>query len=122
MGRSATELRVLRKQTSVFIAGDPTPLALSRREKESNGAGGWRFVGPPSTLDPQDFHVVAAGETTTLRQTADGRQVAPTHNVIGEWDADIRQYDQFDYNGKTYVVLWVNADLEYVTHAEAAPR
>lgn len=122
MSRGALELQVLRKQTEAFIAADPTAVPLTRRTRQANGAGGWRFVAPNTILPVQQFHIVAAGENVVLREGPDGRQVATSHNIVGAYDADIQKFDLFEYNGIPYMVLWVNADLEYVTHAEAAPR
>jgi hypothetical protein len=113
------EAKIQRRLTEAFIAADVTVLELTRTPRMSNGAGGWT-IGTPVPLSPQRFRLIPSGDGATERLTADGRKVEPSYMLMGEYNADLRRFDEFELDGRRYQVVFVNANRSYETKGEVA--
>jgi hypothetical protein len=121
--RSSAELAVQQANTAAFIAVDPVPLALARRTRTPNGAGGYR-LGGPSLLEPQVFRLVRQpnkGETGE-RVLLDGTTVQVTHHLVGSADADVEEGDSFTFEDQDYEVVHVWNVGGYEVKAEVTTR
>jgi hypothetical protein len=114
---------VLRKQTSQFIAENPTDVVITRQVMKDDGAGGSIPDGPPSSLDPQRVRVVIKSLNQQIEfRTVEGEVLKPEYSIVGEYDADIREGDSFTYDGNRIEVVFVFSIGDYERRAEAVRR
>jgi hypothetical protein len=96
------------KQTEAFINENPVDVVVTRRTKQANNSGGWKWTNPQN-LDPQTMRKV--GTTTPVsRETADGKTVLPNAVMIALPDADLQIGDLFTIEGRDHEVVWVDSD------------
>jgi hypothetical protein len=117
---AAAELAIQRKLTDWFIRADEQQIALIRKTKVPNGAGGYREVA--TTLAPQGFRLIPLQDSTgeSSRTTADGKQVTPSYMLQGRHDCNMQRYDQFILDGKRYEVFFIIENRQYQVKGEVA--
>lgn len=120
---STQEKIALRRQTSAFIAADPTSIIFSRAEMVPNGAGGSR-LDAPSTVSPQTVKMQAPSTSGSQgeRNLLDGQVVQVDYVLVCEWDADVKRGDWFYLNGVKYEVVTVRSTADYEIKAEVTNR
>jgi hypothetical protein len=115
-----TELNVLRKQTTAYIAANPVAVALVRTVLVDDGAGGKKpaSVGP---LSPQTVRIIQQNDLRTgvERRTVAGEVVRPTLAMLTEWNANVEEGDTFTWNDLSLEVVWIT-DLGYEKTCEVA--
>lgn len=118
-GIPAVELRVLRRNTTAFIAADDRQVTLSRKATATTGTGGSRpgaaVPVPTQTLRllPQD------ASSSTERSLPDGRVVKPSWVLLGDYTADLRRGDTFLLpDGTTGEVVYVHEKRDYEVKGE----
>lgn len=95
------------KQTRQFIAEDPFALALTRVERNSDGAGGW-VDGDPAPVAAQTVRLVPANPSANSEtRTVGGETLKTMYSIVAMPDADIREGDSFDVNGARHEVVIV---------------
>jgi hypothetical protein len=99
-------LHVMRRQTSRFIAENPSDVVVTRTTEVSDGAGG-TTRGPATPLPPQRVRVVPQTMLTESR-TSSGEMLRPDAAMVAEWDANIQRDDTIAHNGFTYRVSFVH--------------
>lgn len=114
---AAGELKWQRKQTEAFIAADPRSIALDRRVRTSDGAGG--FVnGALTTMASQTFRLLPQEDGATARTTAEGETATPEYMLMGRWDADMQRWDEFRIGTRRYQVVFISENRQYETKGE----
>lgn len=113
------ELTFLRASTKAFVDTDPVELEITRTYRDDDGAGGW--VERDEVL-PETRRVKIQPKSTTgnapTRTAPNGQVLNITHELVGEWDVDIRRGDTFTWKGDTYDVAYVDESKDYVLFAE----
>lgn len=122
-GIPAAELRVMRRNTREFIAGDPRDVVLTRVPRLPNGTGGTR-PGVAAPLPPQTLRLLPQdASTSTERRLPDGTVVVPTWVLLGEHTADILRGDSFPLpDGTTGEVVYVHEKRAYQVKGEVVAR
>lgn len=115
----SAEAAIQRRLTEEFIAADVDVIQLTRTPRLSNGAGG-RTLGTPEPLSPQRFRLIPSQDGAAERLTADGRAVTPSYNLMGEHNADMERFDEFELDGRRYQIVFINANRSYETKGEVA--
>lgn len=121
MGVSEAELGAQRRITKMFIAADSITVTLLRSVFTPDGAGG-EVRGEPAPLAPQVMRLIPAGDGAQERFTSNGQAVKPTYMLMGEHDADMERWDEFEVDGITYEIVFVNQNRQYQVKGEAAYR
>lgn len=104
---TTTDVKVAQEITRQFINENPIEVSLLRRVKVQTSSGGWRLAGS-APMVPQRFRLVPGQiYADTVRTTSDGRQIHPSHTIVGMYDADVANYDLFLVGDKKYEVVWV---------------
>lgn len=116
MAIADVELAVQRKTTAWFIKADPFECVLIRKVKVGNGAGGYTIVDVPQA--PQTLRMVPLQDSTSERQTPDGRVVRPGYMLVGEHTASIERLDIFVKDGRRCEVVFVVENQQYQVKAE----
>lgn len=114
----ALETKVNRRLTSEFIAADPKDISILRRTKESDGAGGYKWVDPTDPLTAQRIRLIPQNRDIHERETSLGTKVTPHLILLAEYDADIQRFDQYIDQGYVYEVVWVYEKRTYETKAD----
>lgn len=125
----AVELSIHRQNTKAFIDSDPAVLAIVRPGEVRTDAGGRKKSYDAEPLAPQTFRLIPVSDSPEEIKTSTGRLTAPKYTIMASWDADIQQWDHFDFQGVTYEVAtpirpshtsnpyWLKADV--VVHRNA---
>lgn len=102
---STVERIMSRRQVDAEIKADPVMIVLTRQEKVSDGAGGWR-LSEPRDLDPQEVAIVPAKRRLSdmLVNTELGDVVNAPFIVLGRYNLDIERGDHFTWNGDDFKV------------------
>lgn len=117
----ATELRVLRRQTTSYIAANPESVSLVREVRLDDGAGGY-MEGNPSTIAAQTVRIIQKSESeATERRNRDGEVVRPSVVLLAEWDANVQVGDEFVWEGMRAEVVYIS-DMKYELVCEVAAR
>lgn len=111
----AAEAAVQRQLTAWFIAADVEAVVLERPTKTSNGAGGFKKTFAP--LAPQEMRLIPQGSGVE-RNLEDGRVVASTHVLMGNYGADMLRGDTFSLGGRDYEIVFINENREYEVKGE----
>jgi hypothetical protein len=86
------ELRAKRRQTTDFIAAHPTSLVLQTVSLSRTASGG-ELKGPAVPRLVQQLRLIdqstAGGNTPGLIRAGDGAQRKVTHQLLGDWDAEM---------------------------------
>lgn len=118
-GIAATELRILRRNTTAFIMADEREITLSRKTTTGTGTGGSR-PGVATPLPTQTLRLLPQAESTsTERALPDGRVVKPTWVLLGEYTADMKRGDTFSLpDGTVGEVVYVHEKKDYEVKGE----
>lgn len=119
MGIRDGELSAQRKNTKWFNEADSFPCTLQRRPKVPNGSGGFTW-GVAAPVPEQALRLVPLQDATggAERQTSDGVAVRPRYVLLGEAGADIRRFDRFAKDGRSYEVVYVIENVQYQVKGE----
>ncbi len=97
------ELNAQRQSTRAFIAADPLTLPLYRIAKAATPSGGFRKIVPAEPdVGEQVFRLLPTSDRTPEVRTSFGRLVVPTYTLLAQFDANLRRWDQFEYEGVRY--------------------
>lgn len=118
----ATEIRELRKSTEDLIAYDHVAVSLSRTEYERSPGGGVRKAGAPTVQDPKDRYFGDVIQDPHVIQTEAGEETVTSKVLIGPYDDDIQEGDEFTVAGHDYKVAEVIPDHTYETRAWVIDR
>ena len=122
-GIPAIELRMMRRNTTAFIAADDRQITLTRTPRLNNGTGGTR-PGTPTPLPTQTLRLLPQAESTSTERTLpDGRVVKPTWVLLGDYTADMLRGDTFPLpDGTTGEVVYVHEKRDYEVKGEVISR
>lgn len=113
-----TELETKREATNYFIQDNPITIPLTRNDRVRTPTGGYKDE--ERTLVGQDFRIVgSAGLNQPEAQTNVGTVANYGIQIVGYWDADVEDGDEFTINGGRYKVTFVYPDRAYRTIAQA---
>lgn len=119
------ELRVMRRNTTSFIAADDRPVTLKRTSPVPNGTGGTK-PGVPTSLPTQTMRLLPQAESpSTERTLPDGRVVKPTWVLLGEYTASMERGDTFVISESPLVtgeVVYVHEKRDYEVKGEVIMR
>lgn len=110
------ELQVQRKISNVFIEADGQTIALLRRPRGADGAGGV-LVGAAEPLPAQRFRLLPQEDGATARTTAEGETATPEYMLMGPWDADMARFDEFMIGSTRYQIVYID-DRQYEIKGE----
>lgn len=97
--------RALARSLKNFIDEHPVDIVVTRTERVSDGAGGFRDL-PPADLPPQRVRVVQQnlrGAATALLMPA-GDIDRDVRVVVGPVTTDLKRGDEFSYDGARWEV------------------
>jgi len=97
------------KQTAAFIRARSELVALSRKTKVDDGAGGYKWINP-TPIPAQKMRMIPTRPVTDqppLRTTSDGREVTPNWFLVLLPDADIQLHDQASIRGIRLEVVFI---------------
>jgi hypothetical protein len=100
----AREINYQRDNTKAFIDSDPVELTLTHQEMARSAEGGQTLT-PVAETSTHIFRLIPQSDVMTSVQTPDGTQLIPTYVLLGEYDADIRQWDLFELNNVKFIVV-----------------
>jgi len=110
---------VARRNTREWIKIDPVTITLRRPTYVESEAGG-KVRSNPATLSPQVFRITPfSGQVWDRTKTTpdEGRVADVTQSLVGYYDADVQQNDEFDWvkDGVTgiYKVVHVSPHRHY---------
>lgn len=114
---------VLRKQTSRFIAENPTEIIVMRQTMVDDGAGGMIAQGEPTPLPAQTMRIVIKSLNQQIEfRTVSGEVTNPEYSVVAEYDADLLEGDYFTYDNSRIEVVFAYSVGGYERRAEAVRR
>lgn len=110
-------------QTQAFIDERPIEVVITRKEKVTTAAGGYRWANPEA-LPPQVMRLVEMLriQGRESRMDSDGKLVVPTHIAVMMPDSDIQIHDSFPAYDGTWEVVWVSKLPEWRWQAEVVGR
>ena len=110
------------KQTRQFINESPTTIALSRVERNDDGAGG-TIDGNPIPVEPQTVRIIPANPSSASEvRTVSGEVLKTQYSIVALPDADIREGDSLLINGARHeVAIGINIG-GYELRAEVVRR
>lgn len=116
-GLSFGELTVQRRLTKIFIACDPTDLALTPRTRVRTPTGGWSYVDGPAR-PTQRFKLIRMSANQKPTTTVDGQVRIIDFTLLGLWDAQVGLYDYWrDDASHVYEVVEIVPEIGYQTKA-----
>lgn len=106
-------LDVLRRSTNLFIADDPTIIALTPNTRLPDGIGGYDLF-PETQRDPQEFKLIAVSASLDgLTQTEGGSSRNWTYVLLGRYDAIAEIGDTWIDGNTTYRVTALMQENDY---------
>ena len=113
------EMRALRESTLDLIKSRPHEIALIRKgEFERTASGGQKRAGVTTTLPAVKRYFGGVSGNPLVIENQTGRQVTASYVLVGDWNDDIREHDEFELFGKRYMVVSVDdASRGYQTKA-----
>ena len=111
---------VLRRQTRQFIAENPTNIMITRTPQVPDGSGGVTS-GDPESVGPVTVRIIEGGFPTGAR-SLQGEVETPDFVLIGEYQANIKDGDIFQYGDYTLEVERVMQDKTYKVIAKLEKR
>jgi hypothetical protein len=115
MAVSRVEALMARRQVTAMIERDEVTIIPHRREKISDGAGGWTW-GPYEEQDPVVCSIIPAKRR--LAQMTENTELGDVTKypfvVLAHHDADLLRDDWFTWNGDDFQVkfLYVKTEIE----------
>lgn len=111
--------------TQQFIDYRPVEVTIRRPVVTISPAGG-RVRGAPITVGTWTVRPVegsaVGGHAGSERLTSDGALAVPTHRVTAMPDCEVQRFDEFDWDGKTWEVLWVSRMPEWRVEMQVIGR
>jgi hypothetical protein len=104
-----------RRQVQAEINSDPVEILPSRRTKVDDGAGGWRYAGPPTPIDKPLRVLIAPAKrrlSDMVVNTELGQVIDYPYIVLARHDADIERDDTFFWQGEEYQVKSIHIKTE----------
>jgi hypothetical protein len=103
-----TEILLRRKNLLAYIAADPQIIVLTRYPRIDDGAGGWR-KGTPVEVGPQTMRLVPYKRrlSSLTDMVTAGEIPNAQYSLIGQYNADVERYDEFDLHGEWMKVIGV---------------
>lgn len=114
---NGAELAIQREMTRAFINTDPVDVVLTRRERISNDSGGY-VLAFPSPLPSQRVKFIPQQDVALRGDTSDGTLAEQRYVLLGVYDADFKQDDEFTLNGRRYRIGNVKEPNGYERKAE----
>lgn len=116
-------MSVLRRQTHAFINSNLISIRLTRYSKTSTTAGGWTLT-KVAELISQDARLVFSSNKnqSVTRVLPDGRVVIVDATLVMLPDADVEVGDEFEYDGKTWVVGSIQKTINESLNAGVGAR
>lgn len=111
-----SELKAQRRISRAFIDADSRSVVLLRGAFTSDGAGG-KIRGEGVPLAAQRMRLIPQEDGATARTTAEGETATPEYMLMGEWDADMERFDEFELDGVRYQIVYVD-DRQYELKGE----
>lgn len=108
----ALELKLQVETTRAFILADPEDLVLLRRDKISDGSGGFYFDNEQS-LPSQTARLIPQNDRVPEVVTSDGKRGMPEFVILLEPDADVQRYDQFQWKNVRWEIAHLHLKPEY---------
>jgi len=123
VARNRQETRVQRRLLRKFVDAEPADIVLFRPTMTGTVAGGL-VKGTPTPLAAQHFRLVPFKKRLTqiTRDTPDGNIINLAYVLIGEWDADVKPGDYFEWENGVYDVLSIEPNRSYRTAANITYR
>lgn len=121
---NAYELEINRRNTTAYIASDPTDVVFRSRARVSDGEGGFT-MSDGDLLPAQRVRIVTPRTTTAVeRRNIDGEVVTPEAMLVMEWDAAVEEGWTFTHDEREWEVVFVTDDFagKYQKHAEVVSR
>ena len=117
----------LRRDTSKFIAVAPSVILMEGYDLQPSPLGGTRLTpnGPrmPITVTMSENSSSLVNRKNNPEDgSTPGRQDTHEYIVLGTYDADIRKYDEFNFDGYRYQITSVMLDNGYEKRATAVRR
>lgn len=121
--RNQTETRIHRKLTREFINAEPQRIKILRPNLVQTPAGGLT-KSDPHPLEEQTFRLVPFKKRLTkmTRDTPDGNIINLEYVLIGEYDADVKPGDYFEFETGMYDVISIEPNRAYRTAANVTYR
>jgi hypothetical protein len=124
---AAAELVVNKANTKAFIDNDPSTITINRDTYISDGAGGKKKSGSPTTtyvglvvrMIPQGADNATSNPIT---QTTNGSLDRPDFVLLGEAPLDIQRNDYFTWRGETWEVISIRKSPTYETKVDVRVR
>lgn len=98
------ELQINRDNTAAFIAADPVELILTRVVKDEDGAGGYKNV-KHQMPNSQRFRMIPSNDRMPEVIASNGTYPRPEYTLLGEWDADLMEDDEFEFQEVVYKII-----------------
>lgn len=117
MALSELERAVQLRQTKAFIDADRDQLVFTRKNRQRDGAGGWRLVGAgePRTID---CRMIPESEHSEEVSTSDGRSLKPSYTVLLMPGSDVQRYDSFMFQDEEFEIASLTEN-DYEVKAKA---
>lgn len=101
-----SELEVNRANTKAFIDADPVSVVFERKDKESDGEGGYVWgEGVLPAPEPQTMRLIPQSDSMPVIQTPDGFQRTPGYVLLGEWNSSMEIWDYFTIGTTKYQIV-----------------
>ncbi len=120
------ELEINRRNTTAYIASDPTDIRFRSRARVSDGEGGTVWD-DGDLLPAQRVRIVTPRSSSTgdrERRNVDGEAETPEIMLVMEWDAAVESGWTYTHDDKQWEVIFINDDFsgKYQKHAEVISR
>lgn len=110
------ELEELRRTTNDLISEDSVEISLSRSVWVRTPAGGTR-PGPPEQLEAKRRFFGSVTGDPRYVQYAEGEQVVANYVLVGPYDDDIKEKDEFVVGTSKFKVVEVHPDTSFEVRA-----
>lgn len=113
---SGYPLEAQREATLDLISEEPTAIVLSRFVSLRTPSGGTK----PAAVVPQPEKIRFFAPTSSAERwitTTQGERLEVDYVLIGTFDDDIQENDEFTVDGQKYKVSWVVPDRRFQTKA-----
>lgn len=106
--QQTVELRLRRQTMTVYIAADPVTVVFTRYPRIDDGAGGWR-KGVAEQVAPQVMRLVPYKRrlSALTDMVTPGEIPNVQYSLIGQYNADVQRYDEFELGGEWMKVIGV---------------
>ncbi len=119
-------VKVRRNMAKVSIAQHPITVELKRPVKSSGRAGGINTDTEPITIDPQTFKLYSYGRLWDIdeRSSSGGTRNELLWSLLGEYDADVKKGDAFEWDDRYFEVRFVRPQtlLGYIVSKQVELR